>query len=158
MNGDRRFVEERRYNIQSLWERHHNAIRLIALGHGNKEIAEVLEVTPQTISNIRNSPIAKSRIEQFREMLDAETLDINRRIQEFAPVALELIEGVISGDFPEAPIALRAKHAAAHLARAGYGEVKKIASINTYLSREDIERIKERAVASARDAGMLAEE
>lgn len=154
---DRRFVPKRVYEIKSLWQNHEQMLRLVALGHSNEHIAQVCGVTPQTISNVRNSPVAKGKLAQLRESLDQEAIDIGARITEFAPTALKLLEEVISGTI-EAPIAIRAKYASVHLGRAGFGEVHKVASINTHLSRDDIEAIKQRALDSATEAGLIASE
>lgn len=151
---DRRFVEKRSYNVKSIWERHQMMLRMVALGHSNGAIAEATGVTPQTVSNLRNSPIAQGQLLNMRNSLDSEMIDIGARIQEFAPRALEVLEKVITGEL-ESPIAVRAKYASAHLGRAGFGEVHKVASINTHLSRSDIEEIKQRALAAASDAGLI---
>jgi hypothetical protein len=132
-------------------------LRMVALGHSNEHVAATCGVTAQTVSNVRNSPIAQAKLRQFRQELDAEAIDIGARITEFAPQALRLLEEVISGEI-EAPIAIRAKYASVHLGRAGFGEVHKVASINTHLSRDDIEAIKMRALNAASDAGLLASE
>jgi DNA-binding CsgD family transcriptional regulator len=154
---DRRFVPKRNYEVKSLWENHHSMLRMLALGHSNADIAEAHGVTAQTISNLRNSPVAKTKLHSLRETLDSEAIDIGARINEFAPLALKLLEDVISGEV-EAPIAIRAKYASVHLGRAGFGEVKKIASVNTHLTRDDIELIKMRAIDSAREAGLIVED
>ena len=152
---DKRFVEKRNYEVKSLWQNHEQMLRMVALGHSNEHIAQACGVTAKTVSNVRNSPIAKGKLDQLRQALDAEAIDIGARINEFAPVALKLLEEVISGEV-EAPIAIRAKYASVHLGRAGFGEVKKIASVNTHLTRDDIEAIKMRALASANEAGLIA--
>ncbi len=154
---DRRFVEKRSYNVKSIWERHQMMLRMVALGHSNNAVAEATGVTPQTVSNLRNSPIAQGQLVQLRNALDSEAIDIGARIQEFAPKALEVLEKVITGEL-ESPIAVRAKYASAHLGRAGFGEVHKVASINTHLSRSDIEEIKQRALSAAMDAGLIADD
>jgi len=151
---DRRFVAKRNYEVKTLWQNHEQMLRMVALGHSNEHIAQSCGVTAQTVSNIRNSPIAKGKLDQLRQALDAEAIDIGARINEFAPTALRLLEEVISGEV-EAPIAIRAKYASIHLGRAGFGEVKKIASVNTHLTRDDIEAIKLRALASATEAGLI---
>ena len=66
---DRRFAEangrKRQTNeLCGMWERHHTIARLLALGRSNVEIAEVLNITPQTVSNTRNDPIVKAKIKR----------------------------------------------------------------------------------------------
>ena len=153
---DQRFTEKRRYDIKALWEKHAEITRQVVLGRTNVDIAESIGCTPQTVSNVRNSPLAKARIDSMSEQRDSETVSIAKRIEEFAPVALELLEEIVSGNIPEASIALRAKVASSHLGRAGYGEVHKAHILSQHLSREDIERIKLRAVSAAQNAGAIA--
>jgi transcriptional regulator with XRE-family HTH domain len=151
---DKRFVEKRHYEVKSLWQNHEQMLRMVALGCSNEQVAQACGVTAQTVSNVRNSPVAQGKLLQLRSSLDAEAIDIGAKINEFAPVALKLLEEVISGQI-DAPIAIRAKYASIHLARAGFGEVKKIASVNTHLTRDDIEVIKQRALSAAIDANLI---
>lgn len=154
-HADQRFVEKRQYDIKELWAKHHEITRQVVLGRTNVDIAESIGCTPQTVSNVRNSPLAKAKIEEMSEQRDAEAISIAQRIEEFAPVALDLLEQIISGNIPEASIALRAKVASSHMSRAGYGEVHKAHILSQHLTREDIERIKTRAVTAAQNAGVL---
>lgn len=143
---DKRFKEARKYNIKKLWELHANIAQQVSLGKTNVEISETLGITSQTVSNVRNSPIGKDKVEVLTAAMDAETVDIGRRIREFAPKALEYLERIIEGREPGASVALRAKYASMHLARAGYGEITKVHSLNATVSKDDIEAIKQRAL------------
>lgn len=151
---DKRFREKRKVNIKQLWENHHEVIRQVALGRNNQEISKVVGLSPNTVSNIRNSPLAREKIEMFTAVLDAQTVDIAKRIHDFAPTALDYLEKIISGEI-EVSESLRARYASLHLGRAGYGEVKKISTLNATLSREDIENIKLRSLKAASDAGVI---
>lgn len=147
---DKRFKDARKYNIKKLWELHQNIAQEVSLGKSNVEISSVLGITPQTVSNVRNSPIGKDKIEVLTAAMDAETVDIGRRIREFAPKALEYLEKIIEGREPGASVSLRAKIASNHLARAGYGEITKVHSLNATVSKDDIEEIKARALEARR--------
>ena len=147
---DKRFKEARKYNIKKLWSLHANITEQVALGKTNVEISEMLNITPQTVSNVRNSPIGKDKVEILTAQMDAETVDIGRRIREFAPKALEYLERIIEGREAGISAALRAKVASAHLGRAGYGEITKVHSLNATVTASDIEMIKQRAL-KARD-------
>lgn len=143
---DRRRVSsgERRYNIKELWDKHREIARQVVLGGTNVAIAEAIGCTPQTVSNVRNSPLGQAELQRLHGGRDAETVDIARRIEEFAPVALSLLEDIVSGRAPGASVALRARVASGQLARAGFGEVHKVQALHAHLSRRDIEAIKER--------------
>jgi len=152
---DRRFKPNRKYDVKQLWESHHEILRQIVLGRNNHAIAEDLNITPQTVSNVRNNPLAKQRIEELSTRRDNDTMDIVKKMEEFAPIAEQLLEDIVSGKFDGASLALRAKYADKALGRVGYGEVRKIQSLHGTLSRDDIEDIKARALQSAREAGVI---
>ncbi len=152
---DRRFVEKREYDIKQLWDSHQEILRLLVLGKNNQQVAEELGITPQTVSNVRNSPLAREHLQTLQNGRDAETTQIHKRVQEFAPVALQLLEEIIRGEHEDASIGLRAREANNALGRAGMGPIQKIASLSTTLSRDDIEAIKERARSAAREQGVM---
>jgi hypothetical protein len=161
LNGkvDRRFspTGSNSYDIKRVWAHHHEILRMVVLGKSNVEIAESLNITPQTVSNVRNSPLVADILKKLMHERDEETVNISKRIEEFTPVAVRLLEEVIAGNIPGASIALRAKYADRHLARTGYGVVTKVQSLHGTLSKDDIEDIKARAVRAAEDAGIIVE-
>lgn len=149
MNRDLRKVnrelgEHRTYEVKEIWDKHQEIIRLVVLGYGNIEIAEITGYTPQTISNVRNSPIVRERIRELQGEVDHRTVDIMARVREFEPIALEYLERIIMGQVEGVSPALRAKTSENYLSRAGHGTVQKIAAVSGTLTREDIEDLKQR--------------
>lgn len=142
---DGRFVPRRKYDIKNIWERQGEMIRRTALGLSNKEVADEIGCSAQTVSNVRNSPLGRAKLAELTARLDEETLDIQKRIQQFAPQALEVLENIIEGRYEEASLNLRAKVASDHLARAGHGTIQKSSSISTVLTADEISRIKARS-------------
>jgi hypothetical protein len=145
----------RQYEVKEIWFQHQEIIRLIVLGYGNIEIAEITGYTPQTISNIRNSPVVRERVAELQGELDYRTLDIMERVRQFEPVALEHLELIIRGKVPGVSAGLRARTCENYLSRAGHGTVQKISSVSASLTREDIEALKERAKQAALDHGAM---
>lgn len=146
------------YRINKLWELHHEICRRISLGEKNTEIAEALGVSVHMVSYTRNSKVAQDKIAILRGAMDADTVELGQRIQKFAPVALQFLENIINGEKigDETPnIKMRARYADKHLERAGYGPVRKIASVSRHLTKDDIEDIKERSRKSAEEAGVI---
>ena len=138
------------WNIDRIWDVHHEIARRIVLGQDNVTIARDLGVTTATVSNVRNSPVIKEKITVMQCARDASTVDISRQIQEFAPEALKLLRNVIAGNGAEgkdASIPLRVRTAEQWLNRAGHAPVQKTASINIHsrLDKEDLDKIKKRA-------------
>jgi hypothetical protein len=108
------------------------------------------------VSYTKNSKAAQDQIGILRGAMDADTIDLGRQIQQFAPKALQLLEEIIEGrgEGRDASIRQRGLHAEKYLDRAGYSPVKKVATVSTTLTRQDIEAIKNRARQSALDAGV----
>jgi hypothetical protein len=149
---DRRFTRDRSYNIKQLWQSHEAILRLTATGLNNKQVAAVTGVTPQTVSNARNSPAGRAKLLEYSASLDQQMLTLTSRFKEFSPQAESLLEDIVTGSIP-APISIRARYAADLLDRAGHGAVKKVMSMTTTLTRDDIEAIKSRALTAAKEAG-----
>jgi len=96
---DARFVPEgtRKYNIQAIHAKHHEIKRLILLGLGNKEIAETLGVTPQNISDIRNSPLFQRELQVMQLARNATTIEVSAHIEKIASEGLKLLDDVAKG-------------------------------------------------------------
>ena len=145
-HADRRFATEgRKYDIKELWDKHKEIARQLVLGGSNVSIADTIGCTPQTVSNVRNSPLGQAELARLHSGRDDETINIAKRIEEFAPVALELLESIMTGKQSGASVALRAKVASSHLARAGYGEVQKVHALHGYVTKNDLDELKARA-------------
>jgi predicted transcriptional regulator len=129
----------------------------LALGEKATDIAASLGISKAMVSYTKNSKVAQDQISILRGAMDADTIDLGQKIQKFAPVALQLLEHIIAGqgDGKEASIRLRANTAERYMDRAGYAPVKKIATMSTTLTREDIDIIKTRARRSALEAGII---
>lgn len=147
--------ERRVYEVKEIWDKHLEIINLIVLGYGNIEIAEITGYTAQTVSNIRNSPIVRERIEELQGRVEHRVVDIATRIREFAVVPLEHLEEIIKGNVQGVSAALRAKTCENALSRAGHGTIQKVASMSGSLSREDIEELKQRAKNAALEHGAM---
>lgn len=158
-NPDRPPIDRRRsngapsrsriFNVSKIWEHHEEIVRRLVLGQKNTEIADAMNLSPQTISNVRNSPIIQERLSVMKGARDAETVDIAREIRQFAPIALDLLKRIIKGEREGelASPALKVSVAKDVLDRAGFAPVRNISmqSVHAHLTREDIEAIKQRA-------------
>jgi hypothetical protein len=152
---DQRFKPDRKtFEVQQLWEVHHEIIRRLLLGQKGSHIARDLGVTPAMISYVRNSSVVKEKLEIMKGARDADTLDLAKRIRENAPTALKLLEDVIegevdtpSGEKMEVPLGMRVKEAGTMLSRAGYGPITNLKGqfAHGHFTKEDIDEIKGRA-------------
>jgi len=144
----------RQYEVSKLWDKHHEIIRLIVLGFGNKEIAELVGIGHHMVSVIRNSEIPQRHIKVLQAARDSKCVDVSRALLEDAPKSLQLLMDVRDGE-EAADIRLRASVAQDLLSRAGYGKVQKVqgAVVHGVVSEETLARVKaRRAGAETEDA------
>ena len=148
----------RRYEVKSLWDRHHEILRLVLLGFSNKEVAAELGISAQNVSDVKNSQLAIQQLEVLRTARDSQAVDVARAFVEDAPKSLRLLQDIRDGVASQ-DIKLRAKVAQDLLDRAGHGKVTKIAGrvAHGVFTPEDLDRIKRRARGEAQPQPVNAE-
>lgn len=155
---DRRFNGEgRKYQIQKLWDIHHEICRLLLLGWDHTKIAETLGVTSVMVSYTANSELIKRRLEVMRGARDAEALDLSVEIKRFAPEAFEMLQRIMRESDSEKNKIVIAMDA---MDRAGYAPPKVIEGrfLHAHFTTEEIEDMKKRAKESGQIVeGELAE-
>jgi hypothetical protein len=151
-NGDGRVKRpelRKHWQVGKIWDLHREITRRILLGQKNTIIAAALKCSPQTVSNVRNSPVIEDQLSIMRGARDAGTVSLSRDIQEFAPIALGLLKNIIEGkkDGANASINLRAKEANNWLDRPGstIQKVSKVEGIVGHFTGEELIDIKKRA-------------
>lgn len=141
----------RKYQVEQLWDIHHEIVRLALTGMKHVEIAEFLGVSPVTVSYTLRSPIVMRQLEQMRAVRDLGAIDVAKEIAALAPRAVQVL-----GELLECEAANIRKGAADSLLdRAGYAAVQRIkadVSISHFTAAEIID-IKKRA----KDIGLMIE-
>lgn len=140
---------DRKYNIENMWDTHHEIIRLLLQGLAHVDIAAIVGCTPQTVSNVANSPICREKLAVMRAARDCDAVDLAKKIHEIAPKAIAVIEDIL--DDIDAPEAVRLKAAMTTLDRLPEtAQTRRAqADINMqYLSSGDIVKLKELAMQS----------
>lgn len=151
----RKTNERKTFEVNEMWELHHEIVRRLVLGQKNSEIAKALNVTPVMVSYTRNSKVVRKQLDLMRGARDAETLDVAIRIRENAPEALALLEDIIEDHGETHGIALAARTAESMLDRGGYAAPKKLEGVIAHFTKDEIEELKRQAVEASRDAGMI---
>lgn len=138
------------YQISQMWDKHHEIARLIILGMNNQEISERMNCNPQTISNVRNSPVVQDKLAILHAVRDVATGDLAHEIAEMAPMALKRIRevletGQVHGQTASAAVIM--KEANNLLDREMGKAVQRIDSrnVNTTLTTSDLDAIRQRA-------------
>lgn len=144
--------------VNEMWDLHHEIARMLLVGVKNTVIAERLGCSPQTVSNVRNSPVVKEKLAIMQGARDANSVDVAKEIQKLAPKAIEFHRTILEAgkDNVEVTNGQRFKSAESILNRAGFAPqppAQRHEHVHAHLTAEQLEGIKERA----RKAGLLSE-
>ena len=138
------------WQISEMWDNHHEIARRLVLGQCNLDIAEAMGCTPQTVSNVKNSPVVKDKLSIMRAARDAGTVDLAREIADLAPLAIQRIKEVLESGAvmgKEASASVILKEANGLLDREMGKAIQRVDTrgVHAHLSMEDLDRIKQRA-------------
>jgi predicted transcriptional regulator len=149
----RRRPGRKTFQVEKMWNIHHEIARLSSLGMKGTQIAQGLNVSQAMVNYTLNSPVVQDKVEILKGARDAETVELAQRIRNFAPICLDLLEKVIEEDTSEtgASIHLRVKTAQDYADRAGLGAVKRHQILTGRITTEQLDEIKQRA----RGAGII---
>jgi hypothetical protein len=139
--------------VSKVWERHKEIARRIALGQKNVHIAQALGISEMSVSQTRNSPIIKERVESLADRMDDSAVDVGKRIKSMAPQALKVLEAVLEDEENTVPLSLKIKTAHDILDRAGHAAIKQINAnvLHGHFTATDLAEIKQ----IARDSGVI---
>ena len=156
---DLRRVEDRKtYDIKALWQRSHEILALALQGMKQVEIAEILNITPQTVSNTLNSDLGKQKLSVMRKGRDEKAIEVSERIEDLTTRALDVYEKIFVNEDGQANIELQKKTAdTVTLELSGHRAPTKIQSFQATATIQEIEEFKKRGIQAQREAGMIIE-
>lgn len=147
---------ERQVNIKQLWQRSHEIIVLALQGYKQTEIAEILNIHPQTVSNTLNSELGMKKLSELREDRDKGVVDVSKRVAELSKIALDMYEEIFN--CPDVDYKLKKETADTVLMDiGGHRAPTKIdtRSVHTTATMAQIEEFKQRGLQAARESGLL---
>jgi predicted transcriptional regulator len=136
----------RSFEPKRLWGKQKEILRLTSSGlYTRKEIAELLGVTPQTVTNIVRSELGRSVLEMMEGAADQEVVTTVARLRALAPIAAAVQEELMMDD--NTSNALKNSIANKVLDRTlGTPIARSMSvSVNAGLTMEDLNKIKQRA-------------
>ena len=147
---NRRSPERQTPQIKQLWQRSHEIINLAARGFKQTEIAEILNIHPQTVSNTLNSELGERKLSELRFGRDEEARIVAEKIRVLRDKALQVYNEMFDDDSGECT--MKDKKAVADtvvLELSGLRVPTKIQShsVHTTLTYEEIEEFKARGNA-----------
>lgn len=154
-NGNRKV-----FAVNEMTELHHEIARRILLGQKNVDIADDLGCVPQTVSNVRNSPVVQSKLGEMAKKREEKTVNLIEEVNKRLPRALEILDEALYDETSELPLSMRLKEANTLLDRKekieGFGQ--RHFHAHAYLSPEDIANIKQRALSVGQQSGVVSDE
>ncbi len=135
--------EPLQYQIQQLHDLHHEILRRLVVGQKTQDIARDLNITPVTVTYVKNSEIGKRQLSVMRSAADVSAVDVAGHIKQLAAKAVGILESALE----LGPTALGMRAAFDVLDRAGFGapRIVRTENVHAHLTREDIEELKHRA-------------
>lgn len=151
--------EERKApNIKALWQLSHEIINLASLGYKGTEIAEILNVHPQTVSNTLNSDLGKHKLSELRQSRDGDVKKTHEKVRVLTDKALRTYHEVFDDESGECGLKDKLKAADTVITElSGLKVPTKIQAqhLHTALSAEEIIEIKRRGIEEARKSGLV---
>lgn len=94
-------TERRSQSLKELREHHQEILRLLVIGLKPEDIARRLDVHTQTVSNVRNSPVAQAKLRTLSMLRDDELMSAGESIMETAAAAAQnLKDAVVNKSIP----------------------------------------------------------
>ncbi len=148
--------ERKTWDAKSMWQRYHEVANLLVRGFKQTEIAEILNVHPQTISNIANSTLVKQKTSELRLGRDEEAKVVGEKIRVLTNKALQTYHEIFDNESGEATLKDRKDVADTVLLElSGLRAPTRIQSSNVslILSEKEIEEFKARGIKAAQEMG-----
>ena len=155
----RKSKEERKtYDVKSLWQLNHEIVNLAARGFKSTQIAEILHIHPQTVSNTLNSELGQKKLSEIRLERDEEAKKVSEKIRILTNKAIEVYHEIFDDESGECT--LRDKKAVADtvlLELSGLRAPTKIQShsVSTTLTLDELEEFKRRGIQAAKESGLV---
>ena len=161
LEPDKRRLEEgqeRNFEVKQLWQRSHEIVNLCARGYKNVEIAQILNISPVTVSNTLNGKLGQHKLSDIRQERDKEAKKVTEKIRVLTDKALNTYHEIFDNESGNATV--KDQIAVANtvtLELSGLRVPAKVQShsVHTTLSKDEIELFKKRGLSAAQDSGII---
>ena len=160
--GDARRVddplERKTYDVKQMWQRTHEIVNLAVRGFKQVQIAEILDIHPQTVCNTLNSTLGMEKLSELRESRDEEAKKVGEKIRILTDKALNTYNKLMDDDIISAdPKVAKAAADSVVLELSGLRVPTRVQShhVSTVLTAEELEVFKERGIKAARESGLI---
>lgn len=149
--------DERKYQVQHLWERHHKMLRLTLLGWLPRDIATEVGCTVNTVTNCVNSALGKRILSEMQAVVDERTVDVATKLQEMSIKAAAKLEELLEDE--DTPRSLQARIAMDNLDRTGHARQINVKGqfLHGVVTPDMLEQIKRDAYSQATEGSLTPE-
>jgi len=145
-------AEPRRFEIKQLWQRSHEIINLSARGYKNVEIAQILNITPATVSTTLNGELGQHKLSEIRQARDNETKKVVERVRVLTDKALNVYHDIFDNEDGQATLKDRksvADTVVLELSGLRVPAKTQSQSVHTILTKDELEGFKVRGIQAA---------
>ena len=147
-----------KYEIKQLWQRSHEIVNLSASGYKNKEIAQILNISPVTVSNSLNGKLGQHKLSEIRGDRDIEAKKTVEKIRVLTNKALNVYHEIFDNEGGQATLKDQKSVAdTVVLELSGLRVPTKVQShsVHTTLTKDEIESFKNRGTKAAQESGIV---
>jgi hypothetical protein len=149
-------AERKTYDCKQMWQRHHEIVNLAAEGWKQVEIAKILHIDPQTVSNVLNGVLGKEKLSELRSIRDGEVKLRLEQVRVLADKALDIYHEILDNESGEATLRDRKDVAdTIILELSGMRVPTKSLNAAVTISANDMADFKARGIAAMRESGIL---
>ena len=144
------------FTIKQLWQRSHEIIALALQGYKQTEIAKILNIHHQTVSNTLNSPLAMEKLAEMREKRDEGIVNVNKEVARLSKVALDVYKEIFENPNVDRKLKFEAANTVL-MDLGGHRAPTKIQSqsVHTTATIKEIEDFKRRGLLAAKESGLM---
>jgi hypothetical protein len=150
------------YEAKQMWQRHHEIVNLHVQGFKNVEIAEILCIDPQTVSNVLGSQLCEQKTAELREIRDGEVKKRMEQIRILTQKAIETYNEILD-DTENEKVTLKDRGEYATRVLDNLSGLKvptrvQTQSVGVQMTAEEFAEFKARGIAASREAGLVISE
>ena len=144
------------YDIKQMWQRSHEIVNLALRGFKYTEIAGLLGIHLQTVTNTLNSTLGAQKLSELRGLEDGEAQVIAEKIKVLTERALGVYHKILDSDTTDPDLQKKTADTVV-LELSGLRVPTRIQShsVSTVLTKAELEEFKERGIKAARASGLI---
>jgi len=148
--------ERKTYDIQAMWQRSHEIINMAARGFKQVQIAKILDIDPQTVSNTLNSTLGQQKLSEIRETRDDEAKRVNEKIRVLTDKALTVYNELFDNEMADPELKKKVADTVV-LELSGLRVPTKVHStgVHAVLTKDELDSFKERGIQAGKESGMI---